>query len=561
MSLQKSEIVLLEFLKNAEPQVMALKWTWWSGKTYFLKEFLIKNKQNDDLAFKKYSYCSLFWINSTNDLKYSIFENSIPKNKIGEEINWTHSKIDFIKQKWSQLFRSSPLNEYSGMGLLFINTKEQSLICLDDFERMISEEDLVNWLLGLISELKENRKCKIILIFNEEELWKKEDFYAKFKEKVIDIELEFSPSPEECAEKAFPNYNDTSNFDSLLHSCAIRLKIKNIRILKKIRKMTETVKPYTDSLNPNVFQQVLSSITVLSYCIQWNPNNDWSSDIPSIDYLLSFSPFGSYFKKKSWEQLNAKEWLWEQLLSEYWWTHTDNFDIELLNTIKQGYVVEDKFSSLAKSASDSFDAWDIDKQYTDIWRNIYHWWFRNNLDEFLNKFTDLFQKNSKFLSISQLNDVVTTFRKLDENDKADILIWHFIDANKENEEKIQINGIGFHLNNPLDEKIKKELLLTYRELKRIPNLKELMDILIEKGFPSSEDESILFSATEDDIYNLFNGLEWIKFDQYRAILFKYKDISNPPKEWKELNERTIAALKRFWTNKINKERLKTYWIE
>ncbi len=72
----------------------------------------------------------------------------------------------------------------------------------------------------------------------------------------------------------------------------------------------------------------------------------------------------------------------------------------------------------------------------------------------------------------------------------------------------------------MDDKIKEKLLVTYRELKNIPTLSELLDILIEKDFPSTEDENILFSATEDEIYAVFNGLSWKKFDNYRSILLK-----------------------------------------
>ena len=62
----------------------------------------------------------------------------------------------------------------------------------------------------------------------------------------------------------------------------------------------------------------------------------------------------------------------------------------------------------------------------------------------------------------------------------------------------------------MDDKIKEKLLVTYRELKNIPTLSELLDILIEKDFPS----------TEDEIYAVFNGLSWKKFDNYRSILLK-----------------------------------------
>lgn len=53
------------------------------GKTYTWNTFLKDNK--DKVAFNRYSYVSLFGINSLDSLKYSIFENAITKEYIGNK--------------------------------------------------------------------------------------------------------------------------------------------------------------------------------------------------------------------------------------------------------------------------------------------------------------------------------------------------------------------------------------------------------------------------------------------------------------------------------------------
>lgn len=522
-----------------------------------------KYKNDKEINFRKYSYCSLFWINSIIELKYLIFENSVSKENFWVDINWDDysAKTESLLKKGLSLIRKTPLNEYAWIWLTFINTKEETLICLDDFERIIDDNWMVINLLWLVSELKEWRKCKVILIFNEEELWNKLDIYNKFKEKIIDIEIEFLPTPEECAEKAFINYMDSVDPDSVLFHLSCKLKVKNIRILKRIKRITALVKPYTEGLNPGVFQQALSSITLLTNAYLGNPNNSTKWDIPSIDYIQSYSPFNSYLQRKEWEKIEHEE-KWSQIIADFWWSHTDDFDLELLKIIKRGYIIEEDFTKVAKNVSASFEAGDIDKQYTNIWRNIYHGWFRDNENDFINAFVSLFNDKSEFLSVSQLNDVVTIFRELWKDSDAESIINIYVNSNKEDEDKIKIeNGFGFHLNNSLDKEVKEKLLNAYKELKNIPTLRELLDILIEKDFPSNEDETILFNSTEDEIYNLFYGLNWKKFDNYRSILLKYKNVTNPSKEWKELTEKTINALKRFGNNKINKRRLQSYWIE
>jgi hypothetical protein len=409
MSISNTEKVLLKFLKNPDPQVLALKWNWGSWKTYFWNEFLKKHRTNNEVRFKKYSYSTLFWINSINELKYLIFENSVSKEKIWEDINW--KDIESLFKKGLNLVRKTPLNKYAWVWLTFINTKEETLICLDDFERIIDENLLVINLLWLVSELKEWRKCKVILIFNEEELWDKLDIYNRFKEKIIDIEIEFSPTTEECAEKAFINYIDPVDPDSVLFKWSCKLKVKNIRILKKIKQITNLIKSHTEGLNPGVFQQALSSITLLTNSYLWNPNNSTKCTIPGIDFIQTYSRFSSYLKKKEWEKIEHEE-KWNRIISDFWWTHMDEFDIELLNIIKRWYVIEEDFERVAKTMHESFEAGNIEKQYTDIWRNIYHGWFRDNENEFISAFVLLFKNNAEFLSVSQLNDVVIIFREL-----------------------------------------------------------------------------------------------------------------------------------------------------
>lgn len=63
------------FLATEKPEVIAIKGAWGVGKTYSWKQFLLAAKQSKEIALKRYSYVSLFGINSLDALKYAIFEN------------------------------------------------------------------------------------------------------------------------------------------------------------------------------------------------------------------------------------------------------------------------------------------------------------------------------------------------------------------------------------------------------------------------------------------------------------------------------------------------------
>jgi len=107
------------------------------------------------------------------------------------------------------------------------------LVCLDDFERLkaVTAEEI----LGLISELKEERGCKVILIFNAGELAKKpvmSEAYASYKEKVIDIEVDFAPTPLEAFDLAFePEFPNRSRVALHVHELRITKETLNNSLL------------------------------------------------------------------------------------------------------------------------------------------------------------------------------------------------------------------------------------------------------------------------------------------------------------------------------------------
>lgn len=90
---------------------------------------------------------------------------------------------------------------------------KNTIVCIDDFERL-SDKIPVQDVLGLISELKENKECSVVVIYNEDELFKNDNFnqennknksettkekiiFEKYKEKIFDFQIKFAPPPKE----------------------------------------------------------------------------------------------------------------------------------------------------------------------------------------------------------------------------------------------------------------------------------------------------------------------------------------------------------------------------
>ncbi|MGB9141092.1 MAG: P-loop NTPase fold protein [Aestuariivirga sp.] len=210
-NLVKSEI--LRFLASPKAEALCIKGKWGIGKTFSWKRYLQEaSETSNGIAMKRYAYVSLFGMSSLDELKYSIFEGTVPKDKAnkGASLETLKSTIDSSegigrKFAWVVNFASRSNNFRGAMTHAFFLTVRNQIICIDDLERKGSKLDTAD-VLGLISFLKEERGCKVVLLLNDESLEtperKKFDTYL---EKVIDISLTFAPSSKECVSIALPN--------------------------------------------------------------------------------------------------------------------------------------------------------------------------------------------------------------------------------------------------------------------------------------------------------------------------------------------------------------------
>ena len=73
MEVTKAEIV--RFLRGSKPGVLCVAGEYGVGKTFLWRSVLDDLRKSKDLSFERYSYVSLFGLNSLDDMKSSLFEN------------------------------------------------------------------------------------------------------------------------------------------------------------------------------------------------------------------------------------------------------------------------------------------------------------------------------------------------------------------------------------------------------------------------------------------------------------------------------------------------------
>lgn len=161
---------LVEFSNSPDSihNVFWLDGSWGSGKTFFIKTFF----ENQIYKKKEIYYISCFGI-KTREQAEKILINEIEKQSILGNLDF----IPLVGGVFKWFFKTV------GTDLM----KRDSIIIFDDFERVSYAETSdnpsdYNDLLGYIDYLSENKKFKIIVILNSEEIGAAKNLiYSKFK--------------------------------------------------------------------------------------------------------------------------------------------------------------------------------------------------------------------------------------------------------------------------------------------------------------------------------------------------------------------------------------------
>ena len=288
MSLSLIDAEIRRFLSTPTPEVLCIKGKWGVGKTYGWRKFLEGAKHSGELALGRYSYVSLFGLNSLDDLRYAVFESTVSGENIGASPDATSfSQLvekggDFARrmrpaaEAFSAFFNRKGVSDVLFKSA-FLAVRRQ-LVCLDDLERAGAGLDARD-VLGLVSLLKEERACKVVLLLNDKEHDQKEEFDRQL-EKVADVTLVFDLTSEEAVSIALTG---TDSATLLLKKRVVELGITNIRVIKKMERLASRLVKILDGLDDAVLERAVTTLALASWAVQQ------PSEAPSIDFLRTYN--------------------------------------------------------------------------------------------------------------------------------------------------------------------------------------------------------------------------------------------------------------------------------
>lgn len=497
--MQITKAVLKDFLTTKTSDVLALTGAWGTGKTYAWHEALSAHKGS--VKFKHYCYVSLFGIKSMAELRMALFTKSVAVATFGEKLDlaainehWGALTKDWVKAqyaRWLPMFKSLPHGSSVSLGLevLAPSAVRDTLVCLDDFERLTGIEAAD--ILGLITELSEERGCKVALIFNADQLASK-DVYRAYREKAVDFEVLYAPTVQEAFDLVFSE-QFPRRAQLLRH--VVDLGVTNVRILRKMRESIERILTVTAQLHESVTNTAIATTVLFCWCAYAQ-----DASKPNLANIEAWNTALVSFKT---EEVDPADQAWVQRLKAYGFIHVDDMDLAIARVVERGYLEGSGFAELAQQMDQSARGHEKSERFSAVWRR-FHDSFVGDQDEFITDLHSAALEAIATVGSGDLDGTVRLLRNLERDDLADELIESYIDAHVADPSAFDLkeHPFGGSIN---DTRLRQRFDEVYSGLNTLPTLLEAVSFMVRHSGFNDEHVKAMKQASIDDYEAMFRA--------------------------------------------------------
>lgn len=556
MSVEIVKQQVTKFLSSETPEVLAIKGDWGVGKTFTWNKYISDLKS--DISMNRYSYVSLFGLNSLKDLKLAIFENTIHKNVIGQNATLdtfrenTYGVIEKIGRKSSFFINKNSFTK--GIAPIFESVSFMSLnrtiVCLDDMERK-GDALSVKEILGLVSLIKEQKQCKVVLLLNDNE--KCIEDYKKYREKVVDIELHFNPTAEECANAVFAGSDWQTTF---IKEHVVRLGVRNIRVLYKIKKLMASIPPKIESCEDEVKLQIVHSLVLFSWCFYCSKDG---GAVPSLDYVFGYRKY--YMGLDSKPKTNIEKG-WDEMLSEYGFVLADELDVTIKEAVISGYFNVDDFLPLMENINKKAISSRSEGSFRKAWE-LFHYDLNSSQDDVTSALYKSLKDNAEYVSPMNLDSTVSLFRSLDENKKASDMIDLYIEKRAGNPDVFNLDPRRNHFSSEIkDPEVREKFGLAWEAKFEPEDPKDVIFRLGKINGLNDGDAVCLRKLSSDDFYRYIKNIKGEVLPSAIEGVRRVGSYDLQHDQSSKISENFEAALKMIaMESEINRLRMKRYGVE
>lgn len=410
-----AEKMLVRLITSPQPRAVALIGSWGRGKTHLWRH-LVKSTPNQPRA--KYSYVSLFGVNSLDDLKLAIFQREIdagpPPTKPGW---WARQKAKLpgraVAESVTQLENPWVNNLNALYRTVVFSRVKCRLICLDDFERK-GKDLALEEVLGLITFLCEERECAVVLILNDTTMDSIDD-WNKYREKVFHAEVTYRPSTETCINIIFGT-EPQNRWYAGARKVLMQLDVSNMRIMTRIKDAIAPLAELFSDASDATQLRIGATLALYVYC-----HNASGEGAPPIERALAHHRFA--FMTKPDDQ-TKEEKRWDAILSKIDF-YPDELDLAVTAYVRDGYPGVEEFTTQVKRLESAHQANSVDQEFTSAWES-YHNSFDDNSAAVIAAFAHAFPAAAPTMHAMNANSTIALMRELGQNELADSFIAEWI---------------------------------------------------------------------------------------------------------------------------------------
>lgn len=545
------------FLARAQPEVLCISGKWGVGKTFAWKKYLLEARDLEGgIALHNYSYVSLFGLGSLDEIKRAIFENTLEKSKVGQvaDLKTLEGAVRRIASAWrsgGQLARLiAPVADYAAAfeKLGFFSVRKQ-IVCFDDLERKSSDVEMRD-VLGLISFLKEQRECKVVVLLNDEMLGDDDLEFRSQLEKVADTLVRFEPTPQEAADIGVAA--DVPLRDQVKKDC-VTLGVVNIRTIKRICGWAERLHEQLGDLDQRVLAQAIHSATLFAYA-QAQPDV-----APSLEFIRQHNDFAIAVADVNNKPIAHPEWV--SLLRQYDFGHIDEFDAEVLGGIERGHLDEALLRREAEKVQAALAAGDDDQAFSAAWE-LYHGSFADNAVEVMDAIAKAVQDRPRVVTPTNLSGSISLLKELGWEGDIPGLIAGYLAARADAGRgfwNLDENTFGERVTDP---DVRAAFAMKAATFKEERDLKQELTKLGKAGGWNPSDVTFLAAQPAEDYYAVFKNLQGSDLRLALRGGLMFRNIGNADENMRTVTAATTAALERIAAESpINKRRARAYGVD
>lgn len=504
-----TELVVHEirrFLASETPEVLCIKGRWGVGKTYAWRHYLGEALNAGTLGSKRYSYASLFGLNSLDDLRYALFEGTVTPDKaltgpdaktlkalMGKGETWSRKAGRFLGPAASVVGLRDIGDALAKSAFMLVRDQ---LICLDDLERAgdgLKQRDV----LGLASFLKEQRRCKVVLLLNDEAMGDRErGEFERLLEKVVDILLVFSPTSEEAAEIAV---EAPDPMGSGLRHATTTLGITNIRVIKKIERLSLRLADLLAPFHDDVQRQAVVACALGGWAV-FEPDH-----APSLTFIRDYNGVYLAMRERHDEEVVADLAQWRERFSALSFIMADDLDKAILDGVQVGFFDEARLLESARKLDASIKANGRKNSFSQAWER-YHYSLTVEDDVILDALAQGARENLAHIDPLNMSGTLRLLRQYGRDQQADDLVAAYVAALPNERAWFDLDNHHFMQDAPVDDGLAAAFAARLAEFVDDREPGSLLLDISRDGWGDAE-EARLARLSADDFVALFLATE------------------------------------------------------